>query len=454
MLTRLLVFSIPSFLQPRHIHEPIRSGKPAPTAYLNGLRGLAALFVYIFHYSYQAYNVNEGWGCDETNYHFLKLPFIRILYGGPAAVSIFFVLSGYTLSYKTSQLIQSHSYAEFVNTISSLAFRRGIRLFLPPAASTTIIICLIRLGVYEHNEEFAHNKTYMRYYDEEHPHRMDTASEQWSTLWWLALHVFDWDRTPPPTNFDGHLWTIPVEFRCSLYLFITVIGTARLQTKWRFLAVTGLIWIIYRNCNWPLMLFLCGMLIAELDHIRGAHVPPTSSLDQRPNPLSPSIWGRMMTWLWSLVSILGFYLICQPQARAEITPGWIYLSSLIPEWWQDAPFRYWQSMGAVIFVLAIGYSPAWQQFFNNAFIQYLGKISYALYLIHGPTIHSLGFMFERWAFSLTGIEDDWSFNTAFILGAVLSTSMVIWCADVFWRAVDIPAIQFAKWVEGRLIVKS
>ncbi|KAJ4204548.1 hypothetical protein NW759_014885 [Fusarium solani] len=453
VLTRLLIFLIPSFLQGRHAREQIRPAKLAPTAYLDGMRGLAALFVYIYHYSSQAFDTGVGWGCDETNYHFLKLPFIRLFYQGAPAVSTFFVISGYALSYRPSKLIQSHSYTELLNTMSSLVFRRGIRLYLPTAISAIIIICLLRLGAYERTREFANDRKYMKNLVVDHPPRMESAYEQWSTLAWLALHVFDWDKTPGPISYNGHLWTIPIEFRCSLFLFLTILGTARLQTRWRFLTVTGIMWITYRNCSWELLLFFCGMLLAELDHIRNAHIPPAPSLDEKLEPSSPpSLWDRVMPWLWTVLSILGLYFMCQPDSRGEVTPGWIYLSSLIPEWWTEAQYRYWQSIGAVIFILAVGHCPGWQRFFNTVIMQYLGKISYALYLMHGPVIHAIGFNWERWAYSLTGVEGGW-YNTGFILGAVLCILTVMWWADVFWRAVDIPTVKLAKWVEGKLIVK-
>lgn len=249
-----------------------------------------------------------------------------------------------------------------------------------------------------------------------------------------------------------HLWTIPVEFRCSLYLFLVLIGTARLQTKFRLLVVGGVMWFVYTHSRWEMLLFLCGMVLAELDLIRGAHKPsPTSDLPVHESGAAPRRrWKRIF---WAALSILGLYLMCQPDVKGDITPGWIWLHSQIPTWWKEEPYRYYQSLGAVVFAFAVGYSPSWQRFFNTGFVQYFGKISYAIYLMHGPAMHCIGYHWERMAYSVTGVEG-WWYNTGFVLGAMFCIPTVVWCADIFWRAVDIPTVKFAKWVESKCIVKT
>jgi peptidoglycan/LPS O-acetylase OafA/YrhL len=195
------------------------------------------------------------------------------------------------------------------------------------------------------------------------------------------------------------------------------------------------------------------MLLAEMDHIREAHVPvPTLPTKESPVP-TPSIFDRLKPAFWILLSIGALYLMCQPDARGDITPGWVYLTSLIPEWWNVEKYRYWQSVGAVLFVFAVGHSPSWQRFFNTGFVQYFGKISYAIYLMHGPAMHAVGYHWEKWAYGITGVEGT-HYNAGFVLGSVLVIPTVIWWADVFWRAVDIPTVKFAKWFENKLIVKS
>ncbi len=209
LIVRTFVFLTPSFLQGRHAREQICPAKLSPTAYLDGMRGLAALFVFFCHYFYQAFVIAEGWGCDTTNYHILKLPFLRLWYQGPPAVCVFFVISGYALSYRPLKLIRSRSFADFSTTMSSLVFRRGIRLYLPTAISTFMIIGLLRIGAYEWTREFANDRTYMKIIVEPHPARMESAYAQyrdWAIHMFRFVHVFGWDKFGGSTCKNQSQW--------------------------------------------------------------------------------------------------------------------------------------------------------------------------------------------------------------------------------------------------------
>jgi hypothetical protein len=41
------------------------------------------------------------------------------------------------------------------------------------------------------------------------------------------------------------------------------------------------------------------------------------------------------------------------------------------------------------------------------------------------------------------------FTSGFIFSTLLYFPLVIWASDLFWRAVDVPTVKFAKWVEGK-----
>lgn len=196
---RLGWFLVPSFLQGYHGNalDQIRTKKLSPTAYLDGMRGVAAFLVYLFHHAYQCYRADMSWGAENQYYGFLRFPIIRLLYGGTAAVSVFFVISGYALSYRPLKLIRSRNTKDLYNTMSSLVFRRLFRLYIPIIVSTFIVFLLVRIGAHELTREFSLNKTYIRIWTEPHIARMPNTTMQFNDWAWhcfTEVHVFGWDR--------------------------------------------------------------------------------------------------------------------------------------------------------------------------------------------------------------------------------------------------------------------
>ncbi|KAH8671368.1 acyltransferase [Xylariales sp. PMI_506] len=454
VIIRMGAFLLPSFLHPHYRGKAERLG---PTAYLDGMRGLAAFFVFFCHYFYSSFTIAEGWGHNQENYDIWKLPFIRLLFSGPSMVCLFFVISGYALSYKPLKQIRNRSFEGFATTMSSFVFRRLFRLYIPTAVSTFGVLLLLQAGVYEKTREFAEDTYFIRNVVEHHPELKDTFYEQFMHWVWEMyefIHIWGWEKFGGTTGYDVHLWTIPVEFRCSMMLFLVLFGVARLRTAVRFFCLACIGWFCLRNDRWEMVLFLSGMAIAELDIIRGAHNPPAQAasagvlpFEEKPTPKSKKTKGA----LWIILSVVAMYLMSEPDIGPYDTPGWGYLGEWIPEYFSDK-YRYWQMWGGILFVYCVARSPPWQRFFNTPVVQYLGKISYAIYLMHGPVIHTAGFMIEEWAWSITGAEGS-AYTNGFILASIFNIPLVIWAADVFCRLVDVPSVKFSRWIEARCIAR-
>ncbi|KAI1389980.1 acyltransferase [Hypoxylon trugodes] len=451
------IFLLPSFLHPRTARERFRPEKLHPTAYLDGMRGLAALFVFFCHYFYTAFLIAEGWGRNDANYEIWRLPFVRLLYSGPSMVCIFFVISGYALSLKPLKQARSRSFDGLSQTMSSFIFRRFFRLYLPPLISTFGVLILLRFGIYERTRDFANDRKYIHNVMEHHPVLEETFRKQ---FWhWVRemndfIHIWGWEKFGGATGYDVHLWTIPVEFRCSMLLFLITLGTSRLRTRVRFICIAFLMWYTIRNDRWEMVLFLWGFMLAELDIIRGAHDPNTSQSSSTPAtllplektpPTAPQKRGSC-NFLWTLISIPALYLMSAPDAGPDGVPGWVYLGTYIPEWFSDK-YRYYQMIGSIIFVFCTARSTSWQRAFNSPIVQYFGRISYALYLMHGPVMHTIGYQVQKRAWNFTGTEGC-AYNWGAVLACMFNIPLVIWVADVFWRAVDAPTVKFAKGLEA------
>ncbi|QDS73962.1 hypothetical protein FKW77_008256 [Venturia effusa] len=448
---------LPSFVQNQITPDDGRPGKIHPTAYLDGMRGLAALFVFFCHYFYTSFVITFGYGQGTagTNNHILQLPILRLVYSGPPMVCVFFVISGYALSLKPLKLMRARSWDNLTNTITSSIFRRGLRLFLPTTISTFIVFVMLQLNFYEGTREFAYDKKYLRNVNERHPDHFATFGMQfydWCEKVFDFIHVWSWKPFGGSTNYDVHLWTIPVEFRCSLFLFVVLMGVAKLKTWIRFVALAGIAWFTYLNDRWEMLLFLAGAFLAEIDLISAARKASHSIASKGLLDLSPTKSKKRMGIFWIVLSVFGLFLMSQPDDSFASTPGWVYLSTLIPKWCTDK-YRYYQVLGSILFVACTNRSETLQKPFNTAVVQYLGKISYAMYLVHGPVLHVIGYRIERWAWGITGIETQQQYIAGFVLAGVFIVPLVIWISDLFWRGVDAKTVSFARWVEARCNVE-
>lgn len=207
---------IPSFLTSRSSGEP---EKLYPTAYLDGMRGLAAFAVFLCHLSYTLFAITHGYGQVDVfkegeeipddserissgkisrpgdNERFIQLPFIRLLYSGPPMVAIFFIISGYALSNKPIKQMRSRSFEGLLGTMCSSIFRRGFRLFLPCFASTFLVFFMVRIGLYELTRELYENKKLFPNVDEAHCPRGDNFTDQfvhWIRQMWDFVHPWEW----------------------------------------------------------------------------------------------------------------------------------------------------------------------------------------------------------------------------------------------------------------------
>lgn len=389
-------FLIPSFIQNRLAREPPKPDKLFPTSYLDGMRGLAAFAVFICHMSYQTWQITVGYGAGAPgeNTWPIQLPIIRLFYSGPPMVAIFFVISGFALSYKPLKQMRAKQWDGLMATMSSAVFRRPFRLFLPCFASTFMVAMLCQLGIYDMTRPFAYN---MRMIIEEHAWTapdLYSQLEQWAYLMFDFVHPWDWFIYGGSVSLDRHLWTIPTEFRASMVLFLTHFMVARLTPALRLMTWVGLIyWAIHWD-RWEVILFWAGAFLAEVDLIRidrKSRNPPDLYLDPSKKPMHARRRETLWQLFWYANMLCALFLASYPDALGHDTPGYRYLTTLIPVYYSEK-LRFWQSIGAVQLIWATNQCDQLKALYTNAPVQYLGKISFALYLMHGPVIHTIGYM--------------------------------------------------------------
>jgi peptidoglycan/LPS O-acetylase OafA/YrhL len=465
-------FLLPSFIRDwkkvENRQPPVSGGKQALAA-LNGLRGVACLIVFNYHLMFVwTHSTDVSWGTvvntqwiedkEVRKYEgneqksLLQLPFIRLLYAGHAMVIVFFVISGYVLSHKPMKLMRSGKFEELQRVLSSSVFRRGMRLFAPTIVGTFITMLFAKAGYFEAGKAVRTDPITYLGNNEEHPILFETWYEQiWDwihSMGYLISNVWNWDMYF--NNYDPHLWTIPLEFRSSMVLFLSLLSFSRLRPIARLTLMSGLVSLCLAYwARWEAFLFLTGMIFAELDLISGIFTE-TSLLDEKES----SKPRRSAVWAWAGVMLVGLFLNSCPSVQPQNAPGYMYLSTYIPEQYNWQPGRPFQALGGCLVVWSFMHLPTVQRIFTTSVAQYLGQISYAFYIVHGPILHGFGYNFVLSCWSLTGRETTTGFASGLVLAVLVVLPLAIWAADIFWRAIDTPCVELAKWVETKLCADS
>ncbi|KAL3473452.1 acyltransferase family-domain-containing protein [Aspergillus californicus] len=466
--TKLGIVITPSYLQHLVGGQPPPETKLHAIAALDGLRGWACLLVFNFHFLFTyTWKVAVGWGFNNDNFHLYQLPIIHVVVSGHIMVAIFFVISGYVLSYKPIRLIRSRSWEETFVTLASSTFRRGLRLYVPAIVGIMLVLIAVRVGAYNYSQKILFEGHTIMGTNEQHPPIMvKSFLKQW---WdWYAtvarlMDPFDWALYY--NNYNPHLWTIPVEFRGSIVLFLTILATSRVKTAVRLSLVSALVWFCMRYGRWDVVLFLSGMLMAEADIIQGLwDKRPAEAQDikeKRPWGFQSGLYLSKYQFpfrlsspkRWIALFIFGLYLGSTPNTGYKFTPFFMWTWHITPKTYPE-PHRFPQTLGAVMIVYSINHSKDIQKLFVNPVSQYLGKISFAFYVVHGPILHSLGYSLMPNIWSITGKETDFQYCLGFFIGWAICLPISLWAGDLFWRMVDIPSVNLAKWIESTVLTKT
>jgi peptidoglycan/LPS O-acetylase OafA/YrhL len=419
-----LLFCIPSFLsnqKPTSLHA---------VASLDGLRGYASFGVFTIHFTDTFCQMhNKGFGVTDDDHYLIQLPFIHFFWTAPSLVACFFVISGYVLSYKPIKLIRAQSHDQFLRAMTSAIFRRGIRLYLPITLATFICFLFVCIGAFDYPHQVFAKGGYLAA-GEDTPPILPTINEQfWH--WWQTtkdmLYPFRWGGGGTP--YDPHLWTIPTEFQGSMLLFMTLIGLSG-SRAWIRLAIAAL-FIVY--CTMveqnEILLFFCGMFLAELDMILREDAKHRV---------------KSLRWLWLSLFMVGAYLVGMPSWSPEITPGYKTIMWLHSNW-----FR-WHSLGCVLLVWGVRNSDDIQFLFTNRVAQYLGNISFSLYIVHGNVRRSVSYaLMPSLLEMINGNDSKFRYGIVVFLNFLVTYPLTFFLADIWWRAVDTPSMRFARWLEEK-----
>ena len=431
MALRLLVFMLPSFLRktpnvtsPKTTEKSVLPGCPQrpSTEYLDGVRGVASVVVFVFHWTHiQFPRVNSGYD-GNSNLSLWQLPIIRLVYSGAAMVSIFFAVSGFVLTHRFIQKMHSGDWNGLYPSLTSLAFRRAVRLFLPALASCVLAYTCACLGLISVPANIGHKPFHHGF---------------WALLQYLDKETDPWTWEPFMKGFyNPQLWSISLEFRGSMVVFLTVLGLAKSRLSVRLLVEGALVVHAFLHKRWDIGLFVAGMMLAELD----VWVYESSAAKKLMRKKAAKV-------VLVLAMMIGIWLSGYPRDNGPQSLGY----KTISKHWPHSGYRrrFWVSVGSILIVGPLSFFPCVQAIFNTRVVKYFGKVSFALYLIHGLGNRTVGTWILRatWRFIGNGTVGARTFS--YIVSSAAYVPIIFWWSDMFWRAFDAPSTRFAKWLESK-----
>jgi peptidoglycan/LPS O-acetylase OafA/YrhL len=385
-----------------------------------GLRGVAAFLVVLYHY-YLLYYLPLNTTANRVVIH---SPLIAAA-NGYLEVYVFFVLSGYVL---TAKFFRTEDRA----VICVMAAARYPRLVIPVLVSFLLAFTAAKLGW------FGQFVAKMQILDSAGfgPH-----------AWWVPQGSFASAIREgfigiffdPHHNFSVNppLWTMKVELvgSFSVFAFCLVLGSSRLRLP--LYAVLAIILSTFSSQldrlvginSYNLIAFVIGMAYADAV---GSSLAYRSQRDQQPR----SAMGAISI----IFATLGILVAAQIGAVAAFSTLYVPLSP----WYARAVTQFaryddqFTLVTAAVIVIVVNESPFIRSWFSRPLAVFLGKISFPLYLIHFTIMASLSCFIFLQMYRLTG---------GYVLSATIASlggvAISLIAAVCFQRYVDAPGIQFS-----------
>ena len=372
---------------------------------LDGLRGLAALMVALSHYVLAFQPALLGGGSAVSHFPFsiaVSHTAAIALFNPELGVAIFFVLSGYVLAAGVT-----HDPAP----LPELVLRRWVRLALPVLGTSLLIWPLAQWHLFRSVEAAG------------------LAKSDWlrGNYAWLAFESNDLARLVWQSLFDlfararhfynPALWTMPTEFWGSVALFAGVAARRGLGRNSAWFGVSASLLVL--ACVWrtPYFGFPCGVALFEL---------------RRLLPLVRLPLGGAVLLMLGLLAGGTPYFIDLP-FNGLYARLFLAMAPFI-----DNPVLLLHRVGAVCLVVACLFPGPLRRLLTGRACQFLGRISFMLYLVHVPLLCSAVVAGVLQLQPLLG----YNAATAALLPVFLAVAvgLAVFCT----RAIDEPSVRLSR----------
>ena len=381
--------------------------------YLESVRGLAALAVVFAHiltlfFPYPEVDVHAlSHGSNTINHLFYGAPF-GFMIAGHFAVLLFFVLSGYVLTYRFYETKND-------NELRKQAAKRYFRLAIPVFATVMTSYFLFATGIIGHLE-----KVFSITGAPAATSLFQFTPDLGGALYDATIGVL----VNGHEKYNPVLWTMTIEFIGSFVVFGFAMLVGKLRYRWAFYigALIALSSTYYLG-------FIIGLIFADLKH-------NTKFLE----------WFRSVmnkTYL-TVLFLLALILASIPQPWTQVSDLLHIFSVPSIEPMTSTNIAHYIA-ASIIMLIAISI-PGVQRILSVRPLVWLGSLSFAIYLTHTLVLYSIGtWLFGRLWDAKVGI-----YYASGISGLVVVILTLV--VSVFWKKyVDDMSVQVSRSVARVLV---
>lgn len=324
--------------------------------YLDGLRGVASIVVFLQHLKYTFF-LSQSTLLLTQIYSLDLFPIIKtfiisffnLFFDGNLAVWIFWLLSSYVISIKFFRTDK-----DLDKLIINYFTKRYFRLLIPVFISVIIGYFLMKFG-------FMYNLKYTENLVHDFSRKWIRLNYSFEPNFFNAIKSSFFDTFfdyKTKSSYNIVLWTIKNEFLGSLFTF-SVFAVIRHNSKRYYIYLIIFLVLIKLKVLW-LSIFLLGHVLCDFDFSQ-----LTKSLKNKEMKMHK--YNKLIFCLSILLIIFSKHIL------------------LIAK----VPTEYVNFLCSIIIVYITLRNRFFKRFFSNKICSFLGKISFSLYLIHVPIICSL-----------------------------------------------------------------
>lgn len=365
--------------------------------YLDGVKVLAAIMIYNFHFINFFYPgeyslLPEQFHTQSLEYIFGSTP-LNLIAGGKFAVRMFMTLSGFFVGYRFFLTGDKKS-------LQTGAVKKYFRLFLPILATNLLIVLLMAIGAYGNAKASvpAGSEIFVGNYNTFAPHLFDAVKE---ALWGCFV--------TGENHYNGPLWFIYYEFFGTLLVAAILMLTGESRMRYAVYAVACVICI--RNDFLP---FLLGTAVCDLTYRPPVFLEKLSK--KKP--------------LMILALLFGLFLGSFPPI-GERMEGTIY---------RFFPLKIivFYIIGAAITLYAILHLEGVQKVLSWKGFVWFNKCSYNFYLLHFMVLCTFSCQF------FLALYDKMNYHVLAIINIVLSFLLTVGLSYAMHRFVEKPGIRLSQ----------